>query len=100
RSPRSTPVALHDALPISRTAQERDHVRTGVARDPLEAVRIRVELPQRRVLAVDAIELANQVGEAAVHGLVEDPPVEAVLLGPLGDRKSTRLNSSHVKTSY
>src|SRR5690606_41994369 len=73
-----SPLSLHDALPISERGQERVLLALVVRR--LLGREHRVELGVVRVVR----EVAQLVGEE-----------ERVL-----DRKSTRLNSSHVKTSY
>src|SRR6266511_6461420 len=57
-----------------------------------------------RVIAVDLLEIAPIPGVAVVRGDFRDAEVlervEAALEGRRLDRKSTRLNSSHVKISY
>src|SRR5690606_41314591 len=54
-----------------------------------------------RVVETDALDVAAVAGAAAVG---DDDVVEGTLLGAAAgqseDRKSTRLNSSHVKISY
>src|SRR5690606_41380512 len=98
--PRPYPLALHDALPISRFEVGKDRVGAGgVVRD--------LEL---RADAVRGAAAAAQELGLTVRGVTYSP-----LPGPSGnveyllwlgkgegepDRKSTRLNSSHVKSSY
>src|SRR5690606_39814976 len=81
-------LSLHDALPISQAVAE-----SGVLRRQALAT---VEL-QRRRIAVDAhrhaaVRGVQRRGDTAPR-LQHQAVVEA-------DRKSTRLNSSHVKISY
>src|SRR5690606_41658151 len=84
------PLSLHDALPI-------------LAREEAQAA-------QARVLVVDAAQELRKRG-VAVAVVVDGLPEQRDLLGAAGhellhllhngvDRKSTRLNSSHVKISY
>src|SRR3712207_8463928 len=70
-------LSLHDALPIS----------LGHARGRLRAARRRVALPTR------PLRQGPRGGLAARARLHRPDPVA-------GDRKSTRLNSSHANTSY
>src|SRR5690606_41450452 len=91
-------LSLHDALPISN--------QTGCR------IPIRGNLMRNLILTVPQIGVRNLVGKSAPipHGthplpqhnrpMVWKPkPVRASDLA-VEDRKSTRLNSSHVKTSY
>src|SRR5690606_41565264 len=90
-----SPLSLHDALPISR-------IRLLGAGDHPEDRRL-----AGAVGPDDADDRARRNGEAQV---VDEQPVAIALAHaveldhraaePLGDRKSTRLNSSHVKISY
>src|SRR5690606_40327036 len=79
------PLSLHDALPI--LAARADHRgRGGGGR------------PRPRLLVPDELHAAPRprvVGR--LHGGLRQPLADAAVLG---DRKSTRLNSSHVKISY
>src|SRR3989442_4640870 len=69
------PLPLHDALPIyGRGRVARRRARDGAGRD-----------------------LSAALGECL---LPPGPPLAARRGGDLGDRKSTRLNSSHVRISY
>src|SRR5207302_10202615 len=91
------PPSLHDALPISDT----DRAAPSGSPD---------QLPSRRQLRVTAVELPVQLAAAELRehgadarGLPESElgEIGAVDLEPhVADRKSTRLNSSHVKISY
>src|SRR5437870_10856327 len=82
-------LSLHDALPILQHPQEQDRM-LGTAR--LAALQI-----ENAVLRVGLSwsSLAKALGRPA------EPRRWAILyLGSAGDRKSTRLNSSHVAISY
>src|SRR3712207_7291428 len=54
--------------------------------------------------ALERLERAEEVGALAVEHVHEEKAREPELLGalpqPVGDRKSTRLNSSHANISY
>src|SRR5690554_7524069 len=54
----------------------------------------------RTLVLVPTRELAEQVHESIRHYLGELPLRTAVAYGGVRDRKSTRLNSSHVRISY
>src|SRR5690606_41291061 len=89
-TPRISTPSLHDALPIFGAVALRP---VGLLAD---------DDAQRRGAAVHVVELG---GTDELVALVED--AEGLPVVPLGvgleqalDRKSTRLNSSHVKTSY
>src|SRR3712207_8479135 len=77
RPPRSTLFPYHDALPISRLLHR-------AVRDDLADVED---------------DVVPRVEDDAVGGPSERV-VDAALQGGLGDRKSTRLNSSHANISY
>src|SRR5690242_21465013 len=88
--PATTPIStlsLHDALPISQELPEREAVRAA----PLEAA-----------LAVDPLEVPDQVHPEVAARRQRRPaaPARVVGLALLLDRKSTRLNSSHMSISY
>src|SRR3712207_7237409 len=76
RPPRSTPLSLHDALPISLR-------RTAAA--PLHRPRARHRAPR--------------AAAGRAHGVTR-PAEHAARRGVGVDRKSTRLNSSHANISY
>src|SRR5690606_42148244 len=92
------PLPLHDALPIFDVVLEED-VRQGFDQRPARAKEIVIEA---------------DVGIAEIFGHERKPdhaPLRVVLAGehvredregrlPTVDRKSTRLNSSHMKISY
>src|SRR5690606_42008636 len=88
-------LSLHDALPISRENLLHE---------------VRSEVTEERVALDDVVDLAVDEGLHAVLDRVDrdDLDVDARLAtggldrldGAQTDRKSTRLNSSHVKISY
>src|SRR5207249_10516607 len=89
------PLSLHDALPILH-----DFARHGMDVDGLERERLRRRRREARERARDRVQPVDfgqdppgRLGERRVE-------VPAVLLLALRDRKSTRLNSSHVSISY
>src|SRR5690606_40995478 len=94
-APPSTPLytlSLHDALPISQTAERWSLLKHGpaqVERDRGCRQRNLKRHQQQHVIVVQ--EYVFLVFRFAI------PVVHVVLRG---DRKSTRLNSSHVKISY
>src|SRR5690625_6122704 len=81
------PLSLHDALPISPRRRRRG---PGVSPHPRVGIGGLVLGQVGDVVVVDP-------PLAAVQGLGRPAPVA---LDHLGDRKSTRLNSSHVAISY
>src|SRR5690606_41296515 len=89
-----SPLSLHDALPISRSGlvPVSDPSNENERFDRVKARKIAEHLAP---LGLDAARLARMAGHMArareaLEGAVAD----------LLDRKSTRLNSSHVKISY
>src|SRR5690606_39713698 len=91
-------LSLHDALPIYLQAQDQLVLEHRVQVRVDHAARIRggavgSDEPVAQ-LRTDARQLVLVVAEGAVEHVV----VRVVQLG--ADRKSTRLNSSHVKISY
>src|SRR5690606_41412085 len=85
-------LSLHDALPISLRADGPTSflVTTGTAICGGSAIAAMAPV-------VEADERQTGVSLATVFTL---NAVALVVFPPLGDRKSTRLNSSHVKISY
>src|SRR5690606_39645350 len=76
------PLSLHDALPISGVLDELQR--------HLDGMNLALLVRAHAVLdAPDALDLSLDIRAVAAR-----------LLDDLGDRKSTRLNSSHVKISY
>ena len=51
--------------------------------DPLEAVRDVILLPKRRMCPVDSIEIPYEVLDARVYRVLEEMPLELLVLGPL-----------------
>src|SRR5690606_42103774 len=90
-SPRSSPLSLHDALPIcclrprlhSRAGDRRVHEPVGLPRAGVLRGGVVVRELHRRVVLSPRVAAAGEARRAAGE-----------------DRKSTRLNSSHVKISY
>src|SRR5690606_41816247 len=98
RSPYTSPtdtytLSLHDALPIYQAQQRyRDSLPAGVYQTLVNNSNRRFQprgMDERALAALRA-------------GLADPAPALAFFESPLGrkDRKSTRLNSSHVKISY
>src|SRR5690606_41037860 len=84
-------LSLHDALPISGCGRNEDSGMIGILRESPH----HVTAGQMHLLSLPAFD-DNYIWllrDAAGRALVVDP-------GDAGDRKSTRLNSSHVKISY
>src|SRR5699024_12506317 len=93
-------VSLHDALPISAWKLLNDH-RVGI--ELLRRALEKRSSPWLDVLAAVRATLPqlDQDDEVALMKLIaEGPPKETVGLDDASDRKSTRLNSSHVSSSY
>src|SRR5207302_11313062 len=95
-TPPTSPPSLHDALPIYLA---RGH--------PHPHARARVGERVRGIVAPEVVRVA--VGADALHGVALRPAQAhahhgdaevARGLHEVADRKSTRLNSSHVKISY
>src|SRR5690606_42030248 len=88
--PACSTISLHDALPISLVRRDLHHRRAPEQRIE-RALRAQMTTPAARrdqqIVKEDAADDARGQAEAE-----DQPAVE--------DRKSTRLNSSHVKTSY
>src|SRR5690606_41977094 len=93
--PTLPPLSLHDALPISALARETP----ATAREPgVLARETRVLARKHRVTARELGVCARERGVRARENRV--PGRRHGIRTPLTDRKSTRLNSSHVKISY
>src|SRR5690606_41628636 len=88
-------LSLHDALPIYRLsgAGRTDFVRVSSALHRKTYTRVVL------VAGVAALALAGCAGKKKPRLQYEERPVE-LLYNTGADRKSTRLNSSHVKISY
>src|SRR5690606_39616375 len=91
--------SLHDALPIS--AGEHDHEDEEEERRDADDDEVRIE---------EALHPEDETDEVGDHvARIENAPISVETVARLedrrsllvaGDRKSTRLNSSHVKNSY
>src|SRR5690606_6631391 len=69
---------------IGSAASEGDHARLViVAVDPVEALRIEINVVEGRLVAVDSVQIANETLKAAVQRLVHQVPVERVAMIPL-----------------
>src|SRR5699024_11497514 len=91
---RTFALSLHDALPISDVGDLLAHQR-DLRLNRVAVARVHeLAEPGKRVVGVGTQNLCPR----AV--LVELAHLDVVLLDRLGDRKSTRLNSSHVSISY
>src|SRR5205814_6908019 len=90
-------LSLHDALPILPAL-----VLLGRAADDQRRPRLvdedRVDLVDDRVLVAALDEIAVRPGHVVAEVVEAEFVVGAV--GDVGDRKSTRLNSSHLGISY
>src|SRR5690606_39380028 len=88
-------LSLHDALPILAMLARR---LLGWA----ASARLRVTTGSRALLADATLAQVERDGAGATSQLVDTAPddVAALLFTSGSDRKSTRLNSSHVKISY
>src|SRR5690606_41063254 len=92
-SPHPSPLSLHDALPISDTppAAPDSWAAQLAYLQPQAAGR---SGPSDATDAAPEIEVLNSLGKALTQHAEPGPATQAE------DRKSTRLNSSHVKISY
>src|SRR3954464_15266167 len=79
----------HDlALPVLREPHEREAVVHRVVRlEPAEAVAREVDLPERRLVAIDRVEVAHEIPHPAVIGVLEEPPRKLALIRPLPRRR-------------
>ena len=84
---RQPPVVPHDRREVDEARDEPRAVRgaaevgqrvvlAGVADEPLEALRPEVDLPQRGLGPVDAVEVGDAAANALVEGVLEHVPVE------------------------
>src|SRR5690606_41444497 len=90
-------LSLHDALPISQRGHRRARRGPAVAASMIRA-RIRVTPEDFEVEELMGFEPDGQ-GEHLLLW-IEKRGINTAWLGTQLDRKSTRLNSSHVKISY
>src|SRR5690606_41268013 len=100
RPPALSPLALHDALPISLAVLRQGQLELLGSHigDGFERRGGRVEAAHDEV--VERLALAELVEGLLVQSGDELLRVERGHGGQRQDRKSTRLNSSHVKISY
>src|SRR5690606_42147019 len=99
----TTPIptlSLHDALPISYNSPSHPNYRSGKLPPWLKVIQLRLQLLSRELPEPSPAFLAQK--QPPLHVFLQHahlPPLDPLLLDRL-DRKSTRLNSSHVKISY
>ena len=75
---------------ILRVARETNHARFGVAEvDPLKAAKIVVHLVQRRLRAIQAIQLPHHGLKLVVHRKLQQPPRQTLVVIPF--RRSARI---------
>src|SRR5690606_40699256 len=98
-TPALSPLSLHDALPIyAAIARHEDEIASGdvtqgAGDDPADAGAKTYEREREIALTLNARDLVAQNERAIAR-------IDAGTYGVCEDRKSTRLNSSHVKISY
>src|SRR5207249_6272380 len=89
-------LSLHDALPISVDAVYEKRVAVTPGREPHRSRPDALRRLHRRARRVPIVEVSDERNRRRLrcdeHELQE--------IRPVGDRKSTRLNSSHVSISY
>src|SRR5690606_40417989 len=98
RPPAPSALSLHDALPISQLGSDPVHttfIRGPVVEEVGADAAVLASLEDGRVVAV---EQGNLLGISFHPELSGEPRLHQRFLNR--DRKSTRLNSSHVKISY
>src|SRR5579883_2342389 len=72
-----------ELMGIARAAEIGERALIGIARiDPLEPLGLGVELIERGELAVEAVEIAHHELNAAMKGIPEQVPIEAVVVVP------------------
>src|SRR5699024_12869578 len=96
-TPQSYPLSLHDALPIS---QQPAHVLSRGQKQRLGLARALVHDPQVLVLDEPASGLDPASRRRLLQVVRSRAADGATVLVSSQDRKSTRLNSSHVSISY
>src|SRR5207249_12071357 len=92
-------LSLHDALPIWLLLAARGRPARGLPGRSRRREPVRDGRPDRRPLS--PLARAARAGRRGGRGLQFALAARAGVAGvPVGDRKSTRLNSSHVSSSY
>ena len=72
------------AAPVGGIAQEGDHIGFGVAGvNPAKAVGREVHLVERRFPVVDLVQVAYQLLQATMSGMIEQEPIQALVGVPL-----------------
>src|SRR5690606_41949105 len=99
-TPRISPLSLHDALPILRSIVVDKIASVALGCDLAREIRIDSKIPCEEGVLI-AVEVLNSKSSYNVLELTSGRMAQ-VKRGDVivGDRKSTRLNSSHVKISY
>src|SRR5690606_39868803 len=97
-SPAASTLSLHDALPILAGQPAVIGLRRGRAMQIPMVGRVGLDLLRQRAGGLDA--LAFQCGKEQFLGILRFQLRGGRCREELLDRKSTRLNSSHVKISY
>src|SRR5690606_40324050 len=92
------PLSLHDALPILKRPGRDRLAQPGYVEAPPHREAHRRALPRARLTRVRSLRAPAPERQVAREGRQGLPFARAVLGGQV-DRKSTRLNSSHVKIS-
>src|SRR5690606_41326020 len=95
----SPTLSLHDALPISKTLLLGAAAQFGIFSTVLGAVALSAAGLMDFSLA-DAAAIGIIGGADGPTAIFVSSRLAPELLGAIADRKSTRLNSSHVKISY
>src|SRR5205814_8366389 len=96
--PASSTLSLHDALPIYGVRRGNQQQRIAVGRRRDDRLRRDIAAGTRSVLYDDL--LADALRQRLRHDAGNDIGRPAGRKEPTGDRKSTRLNSSHLGISY
>src|SRR5690606_40217102 len=98
-APAPSALPLPDALPISTVVQRRV---MSKAITLLESTRVdhRAQADELLTQLLPHTGKAFRLGISGVPGVGKSTFIEALGLYLIGDRKSTRLNSSHVRLSY
>src|SRR5207302_8241384 len=96
--PENYTLSLHDALPISKDKEQRELDRVVVAIEGADEKVLKRGAERGRIIGESVNftrDLANEPGVFMTPTILADRAKEVAR-----DRKSTRLNSSHVKISY